>query len=138
MNKELSHITRHASLLILAFLSTLNLQLSTHAQATAFTYQGRLDDDTNPANGHYDFQFILFNVSQFGFPVGPILTNANMPVNDGLFTTTLDFGSGIFVGSNYWLEISVRTNGNGGFIALVPRQPVTPAPYALFAENVGS
>src|ERR1041385_4248258 len=44
------------------------------AQGTAFTYQGRLDNNGAPANGSYDLQFILFNVSQFGFPAGPILT----------------------------------------------------------------
>src|SRR6185295_14643832 len=77
-------------------------------------------------------------VNQFGFPVGPVLTNANMAVNSGLFTTTLDFGAGIFSGSNYWLEISVRTNGVGPFTTLVPRQPVTPTPYAVFAGNVGA
>ncbi len=108
------------------------------AQGTAFTYQGRLNDSANPASGHYDLQFILFNVNQFGFPIGPILTNANVAVNNGLFTTTLDFGPAIFAGTNYWLEISVRTNGNGAFSALTPRQPITPTPYAVFAENVRS
>src|SRR6476619_390752 len=95
--------------LALALLLTLNLQLSiAFAQGTAFTYQGRLNDGASLANGRYDLQFILFNVNQFGFPVGPILTNANLVVNSGLFTTTLDFGAGVFSGSNYWLEISVR------------------------------
>ena len=57
MNKELSRITRNGKLVILAFLSTLNLQLSTHAQGTAFTYQGRLNDNGSPANGIYDLRF---------------------------------------------------------------------------------
>jgi hypothetical protein len=112
--------------------------LSAFAQGTAFTYQGRLNASGAPANGAYDLQFILFNVNQFGFPVGPVLTNANVSVNNGLFAASLDFGSGVFMGINYWLEISVRTNGGGAFTTLVPRQPVTPTPYAVFAENVGS
>ncbi len=29
-------------------------------QGTAFTYQGKLADNGNPANGHYDFQFGVF------------------------------------------------------------------------------
>ena len=137
--RELKRPIRLLNLLLaLVLLSTLNLQLSTQAQGTAFTYQGRLNDGANPANGYYDLQFILFNVNQFGFPVGPILTNANVSVNNGMFTTALDFGSGVFMGSNYWLEISVRTNGIGGFVTLNPRQPLTPTPYAVFAENVGS
>lgn len=108
------------------------------AQGTAFTYQGVVKDNGALANGNYDFQFIVFNVSQFGFPVGPILTNAGVMVHDGLFTASLDFGAGVFAGSNYWLEISVRTNGNGAFAALLPRQQIRPSPYAIFAENVGS
>jgi hypothetical protein len=108
------------------------------AQGTAFTYQGRLNDGASPANGTYDLQFLLFNVNQFGFPIGPILTNTAVVVNDGLFTAALDFGSGVFTGTNYWLEISVRTNGGGAFATLTPRQPVTPSPYAIFAQNVGT
>jgi len=33
------------------------LPIAVHAQTTEFTYQGRLIDGTNPANGQYDFQF---------------------------------------------------------------------------------
>jgi hypothetical protein len=129
-------IVKQAALILL--LSAFNLQLSTWAQGTAFTYQGRLNDGANAANGHYDLRFILFNVNQSGSPVGPILTNPNVIVTNGLFSATLDFGGGIFMGSNYWLEIGVRTNGNGAFTTLVPRQQLTPTPYAVFAENVGS
>ncbi len=122
---------------LLVLLSTISLQLSTvHAQGTAFTYQGRLIDGANSANGNYDFQFILFATNQFGSPLGPILTNAAVPVNNGLFTTTLDFGSGVFIGTNFWLDISMRTNGGGAFTTLSPRQPLTPAPYAIAAENL--
>jgi len=104
------------------------------AQGTMFTYQGRLNSGGSPANGNYDFQFILFNVAQFGFPVGPILTNSALSVTDGLFTAALDFGAGIFTGSNLWLDISVRTNGNGSFTELLPRQPLLATPYAVFAN----
>lgn len=30
------------------------------AVSSAFTYQGQLSDGGNPANGSYDFQFILY------------------------------------------------------------------------------
>jgi trimeric autotransporter adhesin len=122
--------------LILLALSIFNLPLSpARAQGTAFSYQGRLNEGNGPANGYYDLQFILFSTSQFGFPAAPILTNAAVLVNNGLFTTMLNFGSGVFTGTNYWLDISVRTNGNGAFNELTPRQPITPAPYAITAET---
>ena len=31
------------------------------AQGTAFTYQGRLNDGGNPANGSYDLRFALYD-----------------------------------------------------------------------------
>jgi hypothetical protein len=123
--------------LALALLPTFT-SLNVHAQGTAFTYQGRLNLNSSPANGNYDFQFILFNVTQFGFPVGPILTNSDVVVNEGIFSTTLDFGGGTFTGTNLWLDISVRTNGGGTFIELLPRQPLTPAPYAVFANTASN
>ena len=47
---------------VLLLLSTLNSQLaSAHAQGTAFTYQGRLNDGANPANGDYDLRFAIYD-----------------------------------------------------------------------------
>jgi len=51
----------------------------------------------------------------------------------------LEFGPGIFSGPGRWLEIGVRTNGRAGDYAILnPRQPLTPAPYAITAGNVNS
>ena len=36
------------------------------AQTTAFTYQGKLTDAGNPANGNYDLQFKLFDTPTVG------------------------------------------------------------------------
>ncbi len=105
-----------------------------HAQTTAFTYQGRLNDGANPANGKYDLTFALFSVVSGAGQVGITLTNSTTGVSNGLFTVTLDFGNQ-FPGANRWLEIAVRTNGGGAFTALAPRQPLTPAPYAIYAAN---
>ena len=122
--------------LILLALSTLDSRLSTAiAQGTSFTYQGRLNDGTNPANGIYDFQFAIYAAASGGAQQGNLLTNSATAVSNGLFTVTLDFGSQ-FPGANRWLEIGVRTNGGGAFTTLAPRQPLTPTPYAITASNV--
>lgn len=102
------------------------------AQGTAFSYQGQLSNGGSPANGSYDFAFTLYNVSTS--VAGPI-TNSAVTVSNGLFTTVLDFGPGLFTGTNYWLSIGVRPAGVGGFTTLSPRQPLTPAPYAIFATT---
>ncbi len=114
---------------LVGFVTTLS------AQTSAFTYQGRLNDTGAPANGNYDLQFAVFATNQNGSVVGPIVTNSNVSVSSGVFTTTLDFGSNVFNGANLWLEISARTNGNGSFTALSPRQPITTTPYAINAAT---
>ncbi len=67
-------------------------------------------------------------------------TNLATGVTNGLFTTTIDFGSfvseAIFSGPERWLEIAVRTNGAGQYIPLSPRQSFTATPYAITAANV--
>ena len=106
------------------------------AQGTAFTYNGQLDVNGNPANGSYDLSFTLYNASTNGTAFGS-QTNSGIAVAGGLFIATLDFGS-VFNGTNYWLEIAARTNGGGAFSTVSPRQPVTPAPQAIYAATAGS
>jgi hypothetical protein len=107
-----------------------------HAQGTAFTYQGRLTDAGQPANGSYDMTFALFNTSTgVGTQVGVTVTNVAVPVANGLFTVRLDFGPS-FPGADRWLEIGVRANGGQGFTTLSPRQQLSSAPYAVTAGNL--
>jgi hypothetical protein len=104
---------------------------------TKFTYQGRLNDGANPAGGSYDLTFTLYAVASGGTAIAGPLTNSATAVSNGLFTVTLDFGDQ-FPGADRWLEIGVRTNGGTTFATLAPRQPVTPAPYAIYSANAGN
>jgi hypothetical protein len=127
-----------ATLLRLALLSTLSHQSSTlYAQGTAFTYQGRLNDGANPASGNYEILFRPFDVltggSQLTIPnIRPVI------VSNGLFTTTMDFGSAIFEGGPVFLQLEVRTNTAATFAVLASRQQLTPTPYAIFAVGAGA
>src|SRR5260221_5973427 len=125
---------------LLLLFSTLNPQLSTAlAQGTAFTYQGRLNDGASPANGIYDLRFAIYDSTNSpGVVIAGPLTNAAAAASNGVFTVTLDFGANIFTNTDRFLEIGVRTNGLGNFTTLSPRQKLTPAPYAIFAGNVGA
>ncbi|RLC62650.1 MAG: hypothetical protein DRI80_05880 [Chloroflexota bacterium] len=98
---------------------------------TAFTYQGRLTDGGSPANGHYDFKFQLYDAASDGNPVGSTVAQEDVAVSEGLFTVQLDFGTDAFTGEARWLEIGVRPGSGGTYTILSPRQPLTPAPYAL-------
>jgi hypothetical protein len=112
--------------------------LKAQGQGTAFTYQGQLNNNGNPANGSYDFRFSLYTVSSGGTLAYGFLTNSATAVSNGLFTVVLDFGAGVFDGTTYWLQIGVHANGSGGFVGLSPRQELTPAPYAIFAEGASA
>ena len=103
------------------------------AQSTAFTYQGRLNDNGQPANGYYDLVFSLFPASTGTNQIGGWITNSATPVSSGLFTVTLDFGASAFLSPDRWLQLAVRTNGGGALTTLFPRQPISPAPYTLHA-----
>jgi hypothetical protein len=100
------------------------------AQGTAFFYQGQLCANGFPASGSYDLAFTLFNS---GGPAGNTLTNSATAVSNGLFAVALDFGPGVFNGSNLWLQIAVRPSGGGEFTPLAPLQPLLAMPYAIMA-----
>jgi hypothetical protein len=131
-------ITKLHSLLIgLALAASLH---QAAAQGTAFTYQGRLNDGTNPANGQYDFQFQVFDAATAGASYGSPNPNtvAGVGVSNGLFTVTLDFGGSVFTGPARWLQTSVRTNGSASYTLLNARQPLTATPYAIYAGNAAT
>jgi N-acetylneuraminic acid mutarotase len=106
------------------------------AQGTAFTYQGRLNDNGSPANGNYDLQFAIYaDISGPNLIAGP-LTNSPTVVSNGIFVVALDFGPGVFTGADRWLEIGVRANAGSGFTIVSPRQKLTATPYSITAINV--
>ena len=105
-----------------------------HAQGTAFSYQGRLTDSGNPADGLFDMQFKLFDTATVGAgsQQGATVTNSTVQVTNGVFTIELDFGAAIFTGAARFLEIGIRPAGSPApYTLLSPRQPLTSAPYAI-------
>lgn len=129
-------VNRHFFFVALLFIFCAAGRLA--AQGTAFNYQGRLNDGGVPATGTYDLRFAVFYAATNGTQITYSLTNTAVVVSNGLFSVTLDFGSGVFTGTNYWLDIGVRTNGAASFTALFPRQPILPVPYAIFANSASN
>jgi hypothetical protein len=108
------------------------------AQSGVWMYQGQLSDNNQPATGTYDLQFRVADAVTNGNDIGNTITNSNVSVNNGVFTTTLAFDAGVFDGSARWLEIGVRTNGSTvAYTILQPLQPITTVPYAMFANSSG-
>lgn len=103
---------------------------------TAFTYQGRLTEGGQPAGGTYDLRFTLYGAASSGTALAGPLTKSPISVSEGVFVTSLDFGSAVFDGQARWLEIGVRSAGvTTPYTVLAPRQELTPTPYALYAAT---
>src|ERR1044071_3874731 len=119
---------------IIAALILCGSSYSASAQTTAFTYQGKLSDAGNPANGNYDFEFKLFDALSGGVQSGSTIQHLSVVVSGGIFTVTLDFGTQ-FTGASRFIEIAVRPAVGGAFTILTPRQQVTSAPYAIKSLN---
>ncbi len=95
-------------------------------QDFAFSYQGRLTLAGEPVQGTRAMSFRLFDAPGGGSQYGEL----NLPevaVDGGLFVVDLDFGEGVFLGQQLWLEVQVEDQ------VLLPRQRIASAPYALYA-----
>lgn len=110
---------------------------SSFAQTTAFTYQGKLTDGANAANGNYDLEFRLFDQLAGGTQQGATLQRLNVAVTNGIFTVQLDFDNQ-FSGATRFIDISVRPASGGTFTQLAPRQQVTSNPYAIKSLNAAT
>ncbi|MCC5877319.1 MAG: hypothetical protein JJU11_13940 [Candidatus Sumerlaeia bacterium] len=121
-----------ATLLLLGLPAGFTIASAQTSISTAFSYQGSLMDEGIPANGTYDFSFALFDAVEDGDRIGSTLTVNGQSVVHGLFTTSLDFGAGVFGEDARWLEISVARDGEA-LTLLIPRREIEAAPQARFA-----
>jgi hypothetical protein len=109
-------------------------------QVTAFTYQGRLTDDSGvPVDGFCDFTFELYDQAGAGSPpsggtlLGSVLKSGEK-VSGGYLAVQLDFGADAFKGDARYLQITLDCGS--GAKTLSPRQPLSPVPYALHAASI--
>ncbi len=109
----------------------------TRAQTTEFTYQGKLNANSVPANGNYDLEFSLYPSADQGTTLLGTILLLSVPVRSGVFTVRLQFGNQ-FTGEPRFLEIKVAPEGSGTFTTLSPRQPILSTPYAQRSLNATS
>ena len=127
-----------------SLIDSVHITIVSGDMGTAFTYQGRLMEDGNPADGLHDFQFRLYNDANtfIGNQLGNTIDINDLDVIDGYFTVELDFNSpSAFNGYARWLQIDVRPGDLSDpceYTILSPRQEVTPTPYALYAKNAST
>lgn len=73
----------------LAVLATFGVAIPVFAQGTAFTYQGRLYDEVNPANGTYDLTFSVWSVASGPPQASSTVTNLATVVSNGAPTLAI-------------------------------------------------
>ena len=122
----------------LLFLALLSAGPLAYGQGTAFTVQGRLNSSGAAANGGYEMRFTTYAVQSGGQPVATFIPPSPISVADGLFNAKVDFGGGVFNGTNRWMEISVRPAGDPTFTVLSNRIELTSSPYAVRSLEAAS
>lgn len=119
------------------FVFCVMLAVSTYAQTSTFTYQGRINDGASPANGTYNMQFSIWDAVAGGAQLGSTITNTSVSVVNGVFTVQLDYTASPFVaGADRWIQIAVKKPADASYTTLTPRQQLTSSPYAITANNV--
>ncbi len=110
------------------------LALSQTPLGTAFSYNGRLRQLGQPADGEFDFQIGLFNhPTDTNAQVGSIVMVEDAQVTEGLVVLELDFGVA-FDRNTRWLELAVRPGAEtGDFTSLMPRQRIDAVPQSQFS-----
>ncbi len=104
----------------------------------SFTYQGRLRHDGRyVSNVTCDFRFGLYDTPAVGSgtPLGTGLQSRSLPVRDGYFVTSLDFGD-VFNGDDRYLEVAVQCPTDAAYVSMDRRITINAVPYALHAANV--
>ncbi|WP_395374001.1 hypothetical protein [Marinicella sp. W31] len=108
---------------------------------TSFSYQGLLELDGQTVNGNYDFEITLYDEPVNGSAIVAPLTINDIPVKDGVFTLSLDFGDAVFMGDARYLGFLVRESGTTTYYILEQRQRIHNVPYAIqssFTEDAVS
>lgn len=99
-----------------------------------FTYQGQLRNAGKLIDGPVDLRITLWNAETEGMQIGSANTFEAMQLVAGRFACGVNFGGDAFDGSNRWIQVEFRNPaGSDEYLALSPRDKITPAPYALFA-----
>lgn len=103
------------------------------AQTTEFLYQGRFFDGGSLANGIYDISFKLYDVESGGTPLATV-ERFDVRVINGIFSTSLDFGSTPFNGSQRFIEICVKFSSSPDPpTTLSPRQKMGATPQSIIS-----
>jgi hypothetical protein len=119
-----------------AFICAALLCFAVPVAAASFNYHGNLQDGGKPADGSYDLELTLYPAAQGGRVIGGPLVVYKVPVHNGAFSTSVDFGALAQPNGASWLAVQVRKSAEGNFTALDARAPVGAALTADATSSV--
>jgi subtilisin-like proprotein convertase family protein len=108
------------------------IQESTQS-GTEFSYQGVLKKDGAPFTGAADLRFSLWNDATSTLPgtqFGGSIERPSVPVQNGIFTTSLDFGPSVFSEKRRFLQVESRVAPETDFTPIFPRTLITGVPFS--------
>jgi hypothetical protein len=105
---------------------------------SSFGFQGMLQEAGQGITGRHDFRFERWGTPVDGTAPVAAVTNRGVSVQDGAFSTVVDFGPGAFRSGARWLAVGVRLGGTPAFTSLGPRQEIEAVPLALHANTAAS
>ena len=106
----------------LAALLALSLTAAADPTGTAFSYQGRLDQNGAPASGTFDLRFELYDAPADGNLLGVPVERPAQAIAGGLFNTELDFGGPqVFDGTGCWLAVYAKSAEAPDYVAVPGR-----------------
>jgi len=105
---------------------------------TAITYQGQLKNAGTPVNSPTDMRFSLWTDPAGGTQLGSTVTSLAVPVSQGLFNASMDFGVDPYDSDQAaYLQIDVRNPaGVGAYVPMGSRQRLTAAPYSAATRGL--
>lgn len=105
---------------------------------TAFTYQGFLEDGGSPVTTAVDLRFTLYEDAAGTIVRGGPIVVLNVTPDEGVFSTSVDFGTGPFNAPeqlDYWMRVEVSPAGAGTYDDL-GIQALDAAPFALNTRGI--
>jgi hypothetical protein len=99
------------------------------AATTAFMYQGQIKRNGALFTGACNMRFTLWDAATAGAQLATYTPPSQVTVSNGVFAVEVDFGNQ-FKGEARWLQTEAKCADDADYTAL-PRQALTPAPYAI-------
>lgn len=111
-------MTRTTTLRLLPLAASIGLLCSAQAGASTYSYTGRLDDGSKPAEGRYDLSLTAYPAEKQGTTLAAPMVFEDVEVRGGQFR--LEFDLPAMEADHAWLELGVRDGAAEGAFAAIP------------------